>query len=374
MSDQTTTRPRILDYFGACEDPRTRPVQYPLLEIIITVVLATLCGEEGWEAIVEWAEDKLAFLKKLLPFNNGIPCPDTIRRVIERINPEQFLDAFVNWAQELKARTAGQVCIDGKVLRGAIDEHGPLHIVSAWSEANRIVLAATKTRSKSNEITAINDLLNLFILKEGDVVSIDAIGCQKSIVSKIIEQKADYVIALKQNQLNLSAEVGNFFDQATAAAEYAPCVGCCTWQKQHGRTEKLEVWVTHDVDWIPQRHEWEGLASLIMIMRRWEEGGVSYAERRYYISSLRDSPQYLSRLIRRHWSVENELHWQLDVSFREDDSQIGPEANENLRVARMTSLELLRAEKTFKMGIKAKIRKCVRSDDYLLRVLGVETF
>lgn len=372
MLDQTITRPRILDHFSVCEEPRTRPVQYPLLEIIVTVFLATLCGEEGWEAIVEWGEDKLPFLRTFLPFENNIPSPDTIRRVMERLNPESFLSAFISWAQELKVRIAGQVCIDGKTLRGAMDEQGPLHIVTAWSEMNCIVLGAAKTRSKGKEIAAIDDLLNLLILKEGDVVTIDAIGCQKSIVAKIQSQRADYVIALKRNQGNLYAEAENFFDQAMAAADYAPCTGLCSWSQRHRGTEEQEVWVTQDVSWLCQESEWEGLASLVMVVRRWEEKGIRCAEKRYYISSLRESPEHLSRLtrlIRRHWSIESELYWHLGVTLREDASQIGPEANENLRVTRMTALELLREEKTFKMGLKAKMRKCHRSDDYLSRVL-----
>jgi len=369
MSLINTVRPRILEHFSVCGDPRTRPVQYPLIEIIVTVVLATLCGEEGWEGITDWGRDRLPFLRRFLSFEQGIPCPDTFRRVMERINPQEFLNAFINWATELKTRTRGQICIDGKMLRNAMNEGGPLHIVSAWSEENRVVLGAVKTPSKSNEITAIEDLLNFLILKEGDIVTIDAMGCQKKIVSKIKELGADYVIAVKKNQQNLAAEIENFFDQALNAADYAPCISYKTMQNIRGREDIHEVWVSEDVEWLPQIQDWQGIASLILVNRRWTENELEHCEKRYYISSLRNSPERMAHIIRRHWSIENELHWQLDVTFREDDSHIGSDANENLRVARMTALQLLREEQTFKRGIKSKMRRCLRSEEYLEQVL-----
>ena len=248
-------------------------------------------------------------------------------------------------------------------------EGGPLHMVSAWSEQNRIVLGAVKTSSKSNEITAITDLLNLLILKRGDVVTIDAIGCQKSIVNRIVEQGADYVIALKKNQRNLVAEVENFFDQALEAPDYAPWEGGKIPCEKRGDKDKQEVWVSHNLDWLPQREEWTKLRSIVMVHRRWEEKGVVLEERRYYISSLQDSAEKLAHIVRRHWSIENELHWHMDVTFQEDASQIGATANESLRVARMAALELLRAETEFKRGLKAKMRRCLRSESYLERVL-----
>lgn len=374
MSNLNITEPRILKHFSTCDDPRTRPVQYPLLEIVILVVLATLCGEEGWEAFADWGRDKLPFLRKFLPFSHGIPSPDTIRRVVERLNPEQFLSGFIAWAEELKGSAPGQVCIDGKTLRKAMGEGGPLHMVSAWSEENRIVLGAVKTKSKSNEITAITDLLNLLILKPGDVVTIDAIGCQKSIVDKIIEQGADYVIALKKNQRNLVAEVANFFDQTLAAPDHSPCESGKAPIIKRNQRDKQEVWVSRDLEWLPKREEWKNLQSIVMVHRRWEEKGEPREEKRYYISSLCDSAERFAHIVRRHWSVENELHWHMDVTFQEDASQIGATANENLRVARMIGLELLRAETGFKRGLKAKMRRCLRSESYLNQVLMAGNF
>ncbi len=369
MSEQTLTQLRILDHFSSCKDPRTRPIRYPLNEIILIVFLSTLSGEEGWEAMVEWTTDKEAFLKELLPFKNGFPCPDTLRRVMERLNPQEFLQSFIHWAHEFKERVPEHIAIDGKTLRHAMDEGGPLHLVTAWSEANRLVLGSLKTPSKSNEITAIKELLNLLVLKKDDVITIDAIGCQKEIISKICEQKADYVIAVKKNQYNLSGEIENFFNQAMEAPEYAPCKRYERQNKGHGRDESHQVWVCEELDWLPQLADWKDLKSIVMVQRKTLVEGKNKEERRYYISSLSESPARFDELIRRHWSIENELHWQLDVTFKEDDSQIGAQANENLRIARMTALELLRKDKTCKMGLKAKMRKCVRSEDYLKRVI-----
>jgi len=369
MSDQLTIQPKILKHFSICKDPRTRPVRYPLIEIIVIVVIAILCGEEGWEAFADWGKDKISFLKKVLPFKNGIPSPDTLRRVVERLNPEVFLEAFIRWTEDLKLRTQGQICIDGKTLRRAKNNGKALHLVTAWSESNRVVLGSLKTPSKSNEITAIENLLNTLLLSKGDIVTIDAIGCQKSIISKIQKQKADYVIALKRNQLNFSDEVSNFFDQVLDAPEYAPSIGFNSCIKGHGREQREEVWVSEDISWLPKAKDWDGLNSIIMVKRKWEAGGVEQSETRYYISSLKETPERISHIVRRHWSIENELHWHLDVTFQEDRSQIGSTANENLRVARMTALKLLSEEKTFKRGLKSKMRRCLRSDDYLEKVL-----
>lgn len=370
-----TNQPRILLHFSRCKDPRTRPVKYPLLEIILVVFLATLCGEEGWQAMVEWSKDKLSLLRKFLPFENGIACPDTFRRVIERINPKEFLEAFLSWAGEYKKKVNGQICIDGKTLKHAMQEDGnPLHLVSAWCETNQLVLGAVRTASKSNEITAIKELLDVLVLAKGDIITIDAIGCQVDIAKKIHSSGADYLLAVKQNQPNLADELANFFDQAIQAVEYAPVTVHGTQRKEHGRDDYQETWVTEDIEWLPQRDEWAGLSSLIMVYRKWIEKGKSREEKRYYICSCRTVPERLAHLIKRHWSVENEFHWHLDVSFGEDNSSIGAIANENLRIARMTALELLKSEKSFSKGIKAKSRRCVRSDDYLEKVLLVGNF
>jgi len=366
--------PRILNHFSHCCDPRIRPVTYPLMEIILLVFLATICGEEGWEGMVEWGSDKLEFLRKFLPYQSGIPSPDTIRRVVERIDPEQFLKGFLSWAQEYKHRIAGQICIDGKVLAHALTEGGPLHLVSAWCEANRMVIGSIRTSSKSNEIPAIQDLLDQLVLTEGDIVTVDAIGCQSAIVQAITKKEADYVIAVKHNQPNLASEIENFFSQAMEAREYQPCAIEDMLCDGHGRADRQEVWICNEIDWLPQKEKWSRLCSIIMVRRSWEDANGLHAETRYYISSLQTSAKRISGLIRRHWSIENEFHWHLDVTFCEDDSCIGGKANENLRVARMTALDMLRSETSNKRGLKAKARRCHRSDTYLEKVLIAGNF
>lgn len=206
------------------------------------------------------------------------------------------------------------------------------------------------------------------------MITIDDFGCQKSIASKIRTLGADYMIALKKNQHALTSEVENFFDQVVLAPEYAPCVSCENSSSSNGRHDKQEVWVSHEIDWLPQLKEWTDLKSIVMVLRRWEKQGIVHEEKRYYIASFKASAERTSQLVRRHWSIENELHWHLDVTFKEDDSQIDPESNENLRVARMIALDMLVNETTFKRGLKAKMRSCHRSEDYLIQVLSLEKF
>lgn len=193
-------------------------------------------------------------------------------------------------------------------------------------------------------------------------------------MKKISRSGADYLLAVKQNQPNLADELTNFFDQAVKAAEYAPASMHLIQKKGHGRNDYQEIWVTENVDWLPQKDEWAGLSSVIMVYRRWTEKDKSHEEKRYYICSCVTEAERLAHLIKRHWSIENEFHWHLDVSFGEDDSGIGAIANENLRIARMTALKLLKSEKSFSKGVKAKARRCVRSDDYLEKVLLIGNF
>lgn len=371
MSDFQHHHPRMLHHFSKCEDPRQHRIQHKLVDIIVIVVLGTLCGEEGWEGLSEWASDKQDYLGRFLDLQQGIPCPDTLRRVMERIDPDGFLKAFVDWSQEVNDRLPGQICIDGKVLKSSLgEEKSPLQLVSAWCESNRMTLGLIEAGSnKKGEIPAIEDLLKTLVFLPGDIVTIDAIGCQKKIVGQVRESGADYLIALKKNQPSLWFEAENFFVQAMASPEYAPCEVYIYEGRGHGRTERHEVWSTDELEWLESRADWAGLKGLVMVNRIWKESGEEKFERRYYVTSLRETSERLGHLVRRHWSIENEYHWHLDVTFREDDSRIGGQANKNLRVARNISLSLLRAETTNKRGLKAKMRRCLRSDDYLNQVL-----
>lgn len=369
MSSLTKMQSRMIHYFSICEDPRKHRIRHNLIDIILITILAVVCGEEGWESFHEWAKDKRDYLRQYLMLEHGIPSPDTIRRVIERLNPQQFLTAFTSWTQELGERVPGQICIDGKAMRGVGDKSNPFRLVSAWCEDNQMLLGMSKVGSKSNEIIGIYDILDTLLLKPGDLITIDAMGCQSKIVTKIAEQKADYLIAVKQNQLGLWEEISNYFDQAIMMPEQAECDGVSKTNSAHGRKECHHVWATSNLDWLPQLEKWCNLKSIVCVYRRWTEKKNKKEEKRYYITSLEANAELLHERIRRHWSVENEFHWHLDVAFNEDRSQISAEANKNLIIARVMALQLLKAETTCKMGIKAKMRKCVRSEEYLHQVL-----
>jgi predicted transposase YbfD/YdcC len=374
MSQQQIHRYRIITHFLICEDPRKHRIRHQLIDIVVIVVLATLCGEEGWEDIQDWAIDNAEFLEEFLELKAGIPSPDTMRRVIERLNPEQFLEGFLAWSQELNERQPGQICIDGKTLKKSKDGRGVLHLVSAFAVDNGLTIGCKDAGGKGKEIPTIKELLDSLTLKTGDVITIDAIGGQTEIVSQIRRQKADYLIALKKNQGTLWEEVNNFFAQAFEAEEYAPVVTQEKSSDSHGREESQKVWLTTDLEWLPVRSKWKDLQSLVCVDRKWRAGAEEKREIRYYISSAEKTVEEFSELIRRHWAIENEYHWHLDVTFKEDDSEISARSNKVLRVARTIALQLLKAEPTKGMSIIRKKKRCNRSQNFLRKVLQVGNF
>jgi predicted transposase YbfD/YdcC len=374
MSDKQIHRYRIIKHFSICPDPRKCRIRHELIDIIVIVVLATLCGEQGWDDFYEWAEERTEFLQEFLTLSNGIPSPDTIRRVIERINPERFLEAFLAWGDEVSHRLPGQICIDGKSLRKALDEKGSLHVVSAFCTENRIVLGSVNTTSKGKEIPAIKSLLQSLTLQQGDTVTIDAIGCQKEITSAVRKQHADYLIALKKNQGKLLDEAENFFNQAQAHEDVAPCIIHKSEEKTRGRKEIHEVWITEDLDWLDLKNEWKDLHQLILVKRIREHKGKLTEENRYYISSGSNSAEKVGHLVREHWAIENKYHWHLDVTFREDASQIGPSSNRNLRIARNIALQMLKAKPIKGLSYRRQMKRCYRSDNRLRELLLVGNF
>jgi len=374
MSDNQTHRYRILSCFSICEDPRKCRIQHGLVDIIVIVVLATLCGEQGWDDFHDWANEREDFLREFLKLENGIPSPDTLRRVIERIDPDRFMEAFLNWGNEVSQRLPGQICIDGKSLRKALDERGALHLVSAFCSENRMVLGSVDAGGKGKEIAAIRNLLSSLTLKQGDTVTIDAIGCQKTVVADIRKQKADYLIALKRNQGKLLDEAENFFDQALLHKDYAPCSLYETEKKSRGRVEKHEVWVTEDLSWLELRKDWKDLNQLILVKRVREYAGKTTEEKRYYIASGSNDAKKLAEMVRNHWAIENKYHWHLDVTFGEDASQIRANSNRNLRVARNIALQILKAQPKKKVSYKRQMKRCYRSDSYLRETLLVGNF
>jgi predicted transposase YbfD/YdcC len=322
----------------------------------------------------EYGKAKYWWLKSFLALPNGIPSHDTFGRVFSRLNPAEFQECFLSWVQAVKEISGGQVvAIDGKTLRQSFDsasQKSAIHMVSAWATANRLVLGQTKVDDKSNEITAIPRLLKMLELT-GCIVTIDAMGCQKSIAELIIDKGADYVLALKANQGTLYGDVKLFFDDAleNGFGDFAYSFHETT-DGDHGRIEIRRYWSVSDISWIEDRERWKGFQSICMVESERLIGDTKTVERRYYISSLDSDAKSLSHPVRVHWGIENSVHWILDVAFREDDCRIrkdhGPE---NFAILRHIALNLLKHEKTSKVGTKAKRLKSGWDNSYLLKVL-----
>jgi predicted transposase YbfD/YdcC len=367
----------LFDSLGEVPDPRReRTKLHRLVDILVIAVCATICAAETWEEIAEFGRAKESWFKKFLALPNGIPSHDTFRRVFLLINPEKFQEAFVVWVRSVAQVTDGEViAIDGKQVRGARGADGKqgLRLVSAWASEHRLVLGQLKTEQKSNEITAIPLLLELLELR-GCIVTIDAMGCQTEIAARIIKQEADYVLSLKGNQGNLHEEVADYFTWASAInfkeVEYDYCA---TLEKDHGRIEGRRCWVTEDIEWFTEKAEWAGLRSFIMVEAEREVLGQAVTvERRYFISSLAADAKQALRAVRGHWQVENSLHWVLDVAFREDACRTRTaHAPENLATLRHIAVNLLKQERSCKLGVKSKRLKAGWDESYMLKVLNI---
>jgi predicted transposase YbfD/YdcC len=366
----------LFDTLEQVPDPRRERTKLHLLvDILVIAVCATICAAETWEEIEEFGQAKESWFKKFLALPNGIPSHDTFRRVFLRINPKKFQEAFVVWVRGVAQMAEGEVvAIDGKQVRGVRTEDGKegLRMVSAWASEQRLVLGQLKTAEKSNEITAIPLLLELLALK-GCIVTIDAMGCQTEIAAQIIKQEADYVLSLKGNQGTLYEEVEEYFAWAESInykdVEYDYCR---TLEKDHGRIEERRCWVTEDTEWFVEKAEWAGLRSFVMVEAGREVmGQAATVERRYFISSLRADAKQALRAVRGHWQVENSLHWVLDVAFGEDACRTRTgHAPENLATLRHIAVNLLKQERSCRLGIKSKRLKAGWDESYMLKVLN----
>lgn len=369
-------RAGVLRSFATLPDPRMkRTRKHELLDLITIAICGVICGADGWAQIAEFGRAKRKWFVTFLPLPNGIPSHDTFGRVFARLDPVAFERCFLDWMTRLAKRPFGRlVAIDGKTLRGSFDtaaERSPLHLVSAWCEQNQTVLGQWATAAKSNEITAIPELLELLDL-EGAVVTTDALGCQTAIAEKIISRNADYVLQVKGNQPKLEAELQALFDECLRADPYAvPSVMFEEVDKGHGRVETRRCWMTTRIDTLPGRENWASLASAVCVESIRRSGAREQRERRYYISSIDalDAQRMLER-VRGHWGVENGLHWCLDVCFDEDRRRIrqGHAAENFSRLSRI-ALNLLKQERTNKHGLKTKRLRCGWDHDYLLTVL-----
>jgi predicted transposase YbfD/YdcC len=368
----------LLEHFADLSDPRIdRTKLHALSDILVIAVSAVICGAEGWTDIEEFGKSKEGWLGKLLPLTNGIPSHDTFRRVFERLDPDQFEACFLSWIKSLAPMT-GQVAIDGKTLRGSHDQTNgkkALHLVSAWASECRLVLGQVATAEKSNEITAIPELLKMLDLS-GCLVTIDAMGCQTNIAAQIIAQEGDYLLAVKDNQKNLAHDVTELFDIEFAQTE--PFEGFAhdyakTIDKGHGRIEIRECWTITDpelLQYLRNFEVWSELKTIALVRGTRRVNGVESMQDRYYISSLTGDARTILQAVRHHWGIENSLHWVLDVVFREDQARMrqGDTAH-NFAMLRHIALNLLRAQKSGPKSVRGKRLKAAWDNDFLLKVL-----
>jgi predicted transposase YbfD/YdcC len=353
-------------------------VDHYLTDILVIAICGVICGADDWVGIEEFGQAKEKWFQSFLPLPNGIPSHDTFGRVFAQLEPERFQNCFVSWIQAISHLSQDEiVAIDGKTLRRSYDRHSSkaaIHMVSAWAATNRLVLGQLKTDEKSNEITAIPPLLRELALT-GCIVTIDAIGCQTAIAQQIIEQEADYVLALKGNQGKLHQDVQSLFDYAFE--KKFQDIEHDTYQtvdKGHGRLEIRRCWTISDpefLSWLDPTGKWTGLSSISRVEAQRLIEGERTRKVRYYISSLAGDAAQIGQAVRTHWQIENCVHWVLDVSFREDDCRIrqgyGPQ---NMALLRHIALNALHQETTAKCGIKNKRLKAGWDNDYLLKVLS----
>lgn len=366
----------FLDYFDELPDPRIeRSKKHLLEEIIIIAVLSFICGAETWEDIEDFGEANKNWLEQHLKLPHGIPGHDTFARLFARIKPDIFQNCFMKLMQHWMESSAGElIAIDGKTLRGSHHRKrgkGPLHLVSAWAAKNRISLGQIKTKDKSNEITAIKELLKLIDIKNC-TVTIDAMGCQRDIAGAIKDAGGDYILAVKANQgllynglIDLFTEAKNLKYEAMVFSQEETVDG------DHGRIETRQYTVLPLMYKFGYKKYWKGLQSFIKVESKREIGEKVSVESRFYISSLKPDAKKLGEGIRGHWSIENTLHWSLDVTFNEDKSRIRTgHAPENIGLVRRFVLSLLHKEKTFKGGLRRKQRKALMDENYRKLVLA----
>jgi predicted transposase YbfD/YdcC len=317
----------FLDAFNNLPDFRQEgKVKHQLFEIIFIAVSASIANANSWIEIADFADCRADWLKKYLKLENGIPSHDTLQRVFEHLDPKAFNRAFMHWTSKIADHSDGRIiAIDGKTVRGSYqDDKRPIHIVNAWVDENNMILGQVKTSDKSNEITAIPEMLELLFLK-GSIVTIDAMGTQKEIAKKIVSKGGDYVLALKGNQTIFHSEVCEYFGDALKDNfSHHPVSRYTTIEKGHGRIEKREYFQTGDINWFAEKKLWKNLSSIGMVKRTITTKGKTTEETCYFISSL-EAPQgecqVFGKAVRNHWGVES-CHWMLDVLFKEDQSRV----------------------------------------------------
>jgi predicted transposase YbfD/YdcC len=362
--------------FAELPDPCAQHrIEHLLTDIVMLTICAVICGAESWVEIEHYGSAKQEWLETFLELPNGIPSHDTLERVFARLRPEALQQCFLNWVQAAFDISGGKLlAVDSKTLRGSYErggKQGMIHMVSAWAVQSRLVLGQCKVNEKSNAITAIPQLLGVLDLA-GAIVSIDAMGCQTAIAQQIVEQQGDYVLALKGNQGSLFEDVVQLFDQACQQLfrdikhDYYE-----TQEQAHGRKEVRRYWVMGQTEHLVGAENWAKLTTIGCVEAQRQIQEKTTCHRRYYLLSLPLSAQQFAQSVRGHWSIENQLHWILDVAFQEDQarSTLGY-SGENLAVVRHLALNLLTQEKSAKGGLRAKRLKAGWDDPYLLKVLA----
>lgn len=365
----------IMMFFEGLPDPRgRRGKRHRLDTILVVAILAVICGAEGWTDIEEFGRAKFSWLRTFLGFPHGVPSHDTFGKVFAVLDPQAFEEGFRRWTETVAGAITGVVAVDGKTLRRSFDrasKKAAIHLISAWAADNGVVFGQLATDAKSNEITAIPRLLRQLHLK-GLIVTIDAMGCQKKIARQIVKQGAEYVLQVKSNQPALHEDIVDLFRWAESrdfrGIEHAVSEQT---EKDHGRIETRRACVVWTLDLVRDRRAWANLRCIIRVECQRIIDGTTTARTHYYISSAPSRrSEELARLCRQHWSIENDLHWSLDVSFGEDESRVRTgHAAENLSRLRRMALNLLKLEKSRKVGLKAKRLRAGWDHDYLLRIL-----
>ena len=374
------------DYFSHIDDTRqSHKIDHLLEEILFMIVLAVIAGSDDFNEIAEYCKSKYKWLSTFLKLPGGIPSHDTFNRVLCMIDAQQFQQSFINWIEDVRnscdkgGNTTEQemdvISVDGKTVRRSKDESKgkkAIHMVSAFSSKFGLVLGQQKCYEKSNEITAIPALLNMLVI-EGSVITIDAMGCQKSIAKKIIKKEADYLLAVKGNQPNLYKELIDIFEKIkTPEFEHYTYQTETEVDKDHGRVETRQCTTINNLGWLFEIHGWEGVKSIAKVTARvyHQASGRETFEERYYISSLSGNAAFVNRAVRKHWHVENKLHWVLDVIFKEDYCRVRTgNGAENLTTVRKIALNAIKIDNSIKTSFKNKRKICGWDDNYAINIL-----
>jgi predicted transposase YbfD/YdcC len=363
----------VIEHFKGICDPRREPL-HPLSEALTIILCATIAGADNIVGIVKWAERHIAWLQDILELPYGLPSHDTLGRILSIMEPNEFEQCFINWTNAVFKKTHGDIIpIDGKLLRGSYNTKSNVHainVVGAFSTANGVLLGQVKTETKSNEIIAIPQLLKMLDI-HGCIITIDAMGCQTEIASKIVEGGGDYVLAVKDNQPTLHVEIQEAFEEAIEKnpqkIDFYE-----TNEKGHGREETRRYYLINDIEDLEKTDDFSGCASIGMVESLRTVNGETSKEKRYFILSFITIASFFAKCVRHHWRIENSLHWVLDVAFREDESRIRKDnAPANMGTIRRVGLNMIKQEKTEKVGVENKRRIAGWDTKYLEKIIGL---